>query len=293
MCREGTSWLKKKRFYFIPNKNILFCHNCGYKKSTINWISEVSNLSISEILEEVNNYSSEFFPDEKKQKHYIAETLPKDSINLLDENQITFYKDNSIIKKALLFLSNRFLVNAVNKPKAFYISLVDKFHKNRIIIPFYDENGKIIHYQTRTLLESDDKIRPRYLSKINSEKSIFNIDRIDQSEDTIFIFEGPFNSCFVKNGIAVGGIQDNSYHLFSNKQEEQIKKFPFHKKIWVLDSQWIDKAAFNKTKKLLELKESVFIWPKEIGKKYKDFNDIMIATKNNHFPEEFIKKYTK
>jgi hypothetical protein len=97
----------------------------------------------------------------------------------------------------------------------------------------------------------------------------------------------------VKNGVAVGGIQENSYELYTDRQEEQIKKYPFHQKIWVLDSQRVDKAALKKTKKLLELKEKVFIWPSQIGTKFKDFNDMMIAIKGDHISPEFIKNYTR
>jgi hypothetical protein len=293
MCREGSSWLKKKRFYFIPQKNVLFCHNCGYSKSPINWISEICNLTFTEILKEINESNIDILSYEEEKPKFVVDTLPKDCINLLDENQVKFYKNNQIVKKALQFLSDRFLLNSINKPKTFYLSLTDKIHKNRIVIPFFDENGKVVHYQSRTILESDTLVRPRYLSKLNSEKTIFNIDRVDPSYDTIFIFEGPLNSCFVKNGIAVGGIQENSYQLFTSRQEEQMIKYPFHKKIWVLDSQWKDKAAFIKTKKLLDLKESVFIWPENIGKKFKDFNDVIISIKDNHISPDFIKKYTK
>ena len=292
MCREGNSWLKKKRFYFIPKNNNVFCHNCGYSKTPLQWISEICNISISDVLFESNQSFSLSSLEVQKPK-FVTETLPKDSINLFDKIQLDYYKDNSIVKKGLEFLDTRKLVNAVNIPKALYLSLVDKVHKNRLIIPFYDENDKIVYYQTRTILDSDNLTKPRYLSKINSEKTIFNINNIYPDYDTIFIFEGPLNSCFIKNGVAIGGIQENSYQLYTSKQQDQIDNYKFHKKIWVLDSQWKDKAAYNKTKKLLELNESVFIWPKSLGSKYKDFNDIAIALNCNHISPDFIKKYTR
>lgn len=292
MCREGNSWLKKKRFYFIPEKNLVFCHNCGYSKSTLKWVSEICSISVQEILNEVSGYSKEFFLEEEEKQKYIVDTLPKDCINLTDANQLKYYNNNFIVKQAIDFLNKRRLLSAINKPNTFYISLNDKVHKNRIVIPFFDENGKIVHYQSRTILEVDELIKPRYLSKVNSDKTIFNIDKIDHNYDTIFIFEGPFNSCFVKNGVAIGGIQENSYQLFTVKQHEQINKFPFHKRIWVLDSQWRDKAALNKTKKLLQLKEKVFLWPTQLSK-FKDFNDIVISIKEDYISPEFIKKYTR
>lgn len=90
--------------------------------------------------------------------------------------------------------------------------------------------------------------------------------------------------------LLLGESKENSYQLFTNKQQEQINRIPFHKRIWVLDSQWIDKAAFNKSKKLLELKEKVFIWPKKLGKSFKDFNDITIKLKSDFISPDFIIK---
>lgn len=295
ICREGSSWLKKRRFYYIPKNNRIFCHNCGYNKSPLNWISEITGFSIYEILSESNHSALELnFEEEPLQKGLVyTETLPKDCINLFDKNQLNFYKNNKIVQKALEYITARLLNIAVNKPQALYLSLTDKVHKNRLVIPFYDENSKIVYYQTRTILESDEICRPRYLSKVGSDKTIFNINNIDIKFDHIFIFEGPINSFFTKNGIAIGGIQENSYQLFTTKQKEQIDKYPFHNKIWILDSQWKDKASFNKTKKLLELKESVFLWKEDIGNRFKDFNDIAISQNLDQIDPEFILKYIR
>jgi len=290
MCREGNSWLVKKRFYYIPKDNRLYCHNCGYNSNPVKWVMDITGCSFWELKEELNNSSVLFLSGAEEKPKYQAETLPKDSINLFDKSQIDFYRNNSVVQKTLEFIEHRKIVNAINRTKALYISLTDKVHKNRLILPFYDENGKIVYYQTRTILESDEDKRPRYISKIGGDKTLFNIDKVDLNYDTIFIFEGPINSCFVKNGVAVGGIQENSYQLFSVKQQEQINKFPFHKRIWVLDSQHKDSAALNKTKKLLKVRETVFLWPEKIGKIYKDFNDISMAIDINVISPEFIIK---
>lgn len=294
ICREGTSWLRKRRFYFIPNKNLVYCHNCGYKTSPLKWIRDVTGLSFDEIKNELNCSFVEISAfDVQQEKKFIVETLPKDSINLYDKTQTDYYKNNSVMKKALDLIQSRKLDIAINRPKSVYLSLTDKVHKNRLILPFFDENGKIVYYQTRTILESDNLCKPKYISKIGADKTIFNIDKVDPNFEYIFVFEGPINSCFVKNGVAVGGIQENSYQLYTTKQQEQIDKFPFHKKIWILDSQWKDKAAFNKTKKLLELKESVFLWKEDIGNRFKDFNDIAISNNINEITYDFILKYTR
>ena len=104
----------------------------------------------------------------------------------------------------------------------------------------------------------------------------------------IFIFEGPIDAFFVKNGTAVAGIQENSNNTFSSLQQSQINIFKLAKIIWVLDSQWQDSASKIKTKRLIDQGETVFIWPKKVGTLYKDFNDACIATNINEVSTKFI-----
>lgn len=224
--------------------------------------------------------------EEEVKKEYP--TLPDDSINLFDENQVKFYENNPVVKVALSVIEQRRLRTALNAPDALYVSLKDVVHKNRLIIPFKDTSGKIIFYQSRKILDYDDK--PSYISKPNSDKSIAGMDKIDSSFDYVFIFEGPIDSYFVKNGVGVAGIS-SGYNRFTDVQEEQLEELRLFNKIWVLDSQWIDKTAREKSLKLLEQGECVFIWPKEWGV-YKDFNEMCVAQKINGVSPEFIKKNT-
>ena len=294
ICREGTSWLKKRRSFFIPKNNNIYCHNCGWSGSPYKWIREVTKLTYAEIKAELNeqSYSANFNIDKSESKPVNVEALPKDCINLFDKQQLEFYKTNKIVKISLKFLEKRNLFNAINKPRAFFISLTDFIHKNRAVIPFYNENGKIIWYQTRLIDGIETFSKERYISKINSEKSLFNINQINKDLDKIFIFEGPLNACFVKNGIAVAGIQEKSDILYTHKQSEQISNFPFYDKIWVLDSQWIDNASKLKSLKLIEQNQKIFIWPEKFGKTFKDFNDIAVALNQNEISIDFIVKNT-
>ena len=129
---------------------------------------------------------------------------------------------------------------------------------------------------------------PKYLSKIGGDKSLYNINKIDEDDEYIFVFEGPIDSFFIKNGTAVAGIQENSHKTFSTLQEKQLSQFVFYKKIWVLDSQWLDRASKIKTRKLLDSGESVFIWPEELGRKYKDINDYCIDNKLDTIDRQLI-----
>ena len=290
ICHEGKSWGKKRRCYYLPSKDLIYCHNCGWSSNPLKWISYISGKPYKEIFKESDSekYYDVILKNEEliKNTEINTPTLPGDCINLFDKNQIEFYKNDVILNTALVYLKHRRLLNAINKPLAFYLCKNDLIHNNRLIIPFYDANNEIIYYQSRSILSKDKK--PKYLSKLHSEKSIFGLNNINSNIENIFIFEGPIDSCFVKNGIAVAGIQEKSKINFNHLQQTQINSLNLYNKIWVLDSQWIDKASLLKTQNLIDNNETVFIWPKSIGKKFKDFNEICMYFKINEIKNDCI-----
>jgi len=190
----------------------------------------------------------------------------------------------------LQVIRNRRLDTAINRPPAMFISLLDKVHKNRLVIPFYNENNDIIFYQSRTILPSDSRVYPKYLSKVNSEKSLCGINNIDNELNFLFIFEVPIDSFFIKNGIAVAGIQENSSNTFTTLQNMQLQGLKLLDRIWVLDSQWLDLASRKKTEQLIKQGEAVFIWPEKIGKAFKDVNEMCVAKSIDSIPPNFIIK---
>lgn len=282
VCREGNSWGKKKRLFYFPHKEQLFCHNCSKGWTPASWLKQVCNLTVQDIKAELGSGVLEkpvldinFVTGLTEKKK--TSTLPKDSINLFDKDQVKFYKDDIIVRKALQVIKQRGLHKAINKCKALYISLNDYIHKNRLCIPFYDNDNKIIFYQTRKLLNDDT---PKYLSKIHEEKSVFGINNIDASFPYIFVLEGPIDAMFIKNGVAVCGTS------MTKKQLKQLQQFPTHEIIWCLDNQNVDQASANKTKDLIKFGYKVFQWPKHM--KYKDFNEYCIDKKINEIDYSLV-----
>ena len=295
ICREGKSWGRKRRFFYVVENNFVYCHNCGWSSNPLNWIKEVSGLSASGIYAEADYHDSIPVDINKISESKIVkltQQLPEDSINLFDTTQLSYFKDDKVVKSALNYIKSRKLDVAVNRPKAFYLSLKDAIHKNRLVIPFYDTNGKILFYQSRTIDTTMFINRPKYLSKVRSDKSLFNIDNIDENIDSIYIFEGPIDACFVENGVALAGINETSKNLYTSVQSEQLNKFILFKKVIVLDSQWKDNASLVKTKVLLENGYSVFIWPKNVGTKFKDMNELAIHLNSKKIPLTFINSNT-
>lgn len=291
ICKEGHSWGKKKRLYYFPNKNIIYCHNCGWSSTPLKWIQEVSGKTQEQIINESKDlkYSEEYIiknsvkVDELSTNNINTSELPRDCINLLDKQQLEYNKHNPIVKTALQYIIKRRLSKAINKPKALYLSTTDFVHKNRLIIPFYDGNN-IVFYQSRGLLQDN---KPKYLSKLKSVKSLYGISNINPNNSNIFILEGPIDAFFIENGIATAGITKGN-QLYTSLQQQQINTYNMYNKIWCLDSQWLDETSREKSKKLLELGENVFIWPESIGRKYKDFNEWCIAEQKNSVDQDII-----
>jgi hypothetical protein len=205
-----------------------------------------------------------------------APDLPYDSINILDDLQQNYYINNRFFKNALAYVKERRLDRAINKSPNLFVSLMDITHKNRLVIPFYDRNKKLPFYQTRAV----DGSEPRYLGKFGSDKTLFGIDRVDIDLDYIFIFEGPIDAMFVKNGVSAAGLTLN------DAQKSQLAEFPFHKRVWVLDNPKYDETAKQKTYEFLSRKERVFRWKPEMD--FKDFNEMAIYKNINQIDHQLI-----
>lgn len=268
VCKEGKSLGKKKRLFYYPESSSFYCFNCSRSWDAFGWLRDACNMSRDEIYTEIE--TEDFYLDISKkleQPSFIKKELPDlphDAINLSDKIQNLFYANDKNYNAVYDYAKSRKLFTAVNKSPNLFVSLTDFIHKNRLCIPFYDINNKVVFYQTRAV----DKSEPRYLGKRGYDKTIFGIDRIDPNIPYIFIFEGPIDAMFVRNGVSAAGL------TLTNMQENQLSDFPFHKKIWVLDNPNFDNAAISKITELIQNKQKVFKW--KPGMSYKDFNEMAL-----------------
>lgn len=285
ICNEGKSKNKRRGFYFV-NENYFYCQNCQKSWSVADWIMEVEHISFRELIDEASNHDntfSEIINRQSKPEPEIKvklQSLPYDSINLSDPIQLQHHKNTKEVKFCLEYIKSRRLDTAVNKPKTFYISLTDAIHKNRLCIPFYNIDNKIIYYQTRALYNKDAEIA-KYLCKVGEEKSLYGINNINSSLECIFIFEGPIDAMFCSNSIAVCGLSLTSF------QQEQLDKYRMFKKIWILDNQLDNDDVYNKYAEVINRGENIFFWPEEF-RNYKDMNEVCVAAKRDSIPSKFI-----
>ena len=72
----------------------------------------------------------------------------------------------------------------------------------RIVLPFYDENGKLVGVSGRAI--NDSPLRYLTLRFRDDFPLIFNLNKVDRTK-TIYVTEGPIDSLFLPNSIAVAG----------------------------------------------------------------------------------------
>lgn len=284
-CNEGDNWGKKTRLFYFKNDDYLYCHNCQTSWTPYFWIKDVCGLTFKEIKKELEGYTFDFkyklLLDQQEEKIFDLPVLPGECVNLKDNLQLNYFSKHKIINIAKKYCENRRLFSAINSPKTFYCCINDKFHGNRLIIPYFDDKGKIECYSSRKLLDND--VKAKYLLKFGSKKPIFNLSQIDEDYPYIFLFEGQIDSMFVKNGVAVSGTK------LTVEQEQVItNRFPFHNKIWVLDNFRFEKKEVIRTiKEKMVNNEPVFLYDGEFSD-FKDLNNYCIKKEQDFINPDLL-----
>ena len=284
VCREGKSKGRTRRLFYFPNKQYFFCHNCSKSWRPFEWVKEVTGWTFPEIVKKNKEKEGTVIITNKtvtplKQKESVISDLPESSIDLTDQTQVEYFKDNKYVKLALEYCQSRRLLTAVNSCKRFYLSLEDKVHKNRLVIPFFDDNRKVVCYQTRALTPNQF---PKYLTKFG-EKEIFGLANINSDLPYVFVFEGPIDSMFVRNGVAMASLAP------TEKQTQQLNNLIGYEQIWVFDNDKNNKQTSAKISKYIKEGKRIFIWPKEFMK-FKDFNEVCCSLELDEIPWKFVVK---
>ncbi len=285
ICKEGKSAGRSRRLFFFPHKGYFFCHNCSKSWRPFEWVREVTAMTVPEIIKRNNEKAGEIITTIPKYTEAVPETnnvvipdLPEGSVDLTDSVQTEFYKNNKYVKLALEYCESRRLLTATNSCKKFYVALEDKVHKNRLVIPFYGDS-KVVCYQTRALTSNQF---PKYLTKFG-EKEIFGLSNIDSTIPYVFVFEGPIDSMFVKNGVAMASLSP------TEKQLQQLNNLIGFEQIYVFDNDKNNEQTARKIEKYIKEGKKIFIWPREFSR-FKDFNEICCSLELDEIQWKFVVK---
>jgi hypothetical protein len=264
-CHEDSSWGKKSRFYYYPETISCHCFNCGVTKSGYLFIKDQTGMSFREIAKEVKEELGEdivkgeliYTENETQEPVSVIPPLPPNCIDLLDFN-VDYIEGDYFTELAVSEIRKRRLDTACNRPQSLYLSKDDFIHKNRIIIPFYDERKELVFYQSRALTKRQRDEYGKYVSKLDGDKTICGVDRIDPYHPNLFIFEGPFDSFFVKNGLAVTGLR------LTELQARTLESLSaLYNVVWCLDNHFDNKDTRDSYESLISAGENVFLWDDE------------------------------
>ena len=281
-CGDSQKSRTKARGFVYRKKNDLFfkCHNCGI------------GTTLGKLIEHI---------DSKTHKDYIMERYKKGvSGQYASEPEFKFnepvFRTKGVLKnlKSISDLSTdhpaRKIVERRKIPAEFMseLYLCESFYKftnklipnkfpsldgdhPRLLIPFRDEEGEVFAYQGRAF----GKEQPKYLTiKLEERDKIFGLDRVDKSKH-VYVVEGPLDSLFIENCIAVAGADVPSMDC-----DHTI----------IFDNEPRNAALLKQMEKEIDRGSRVVVWPDNM--KHKDINDMIIAEYSKEDIQQIITNNT-
>ncbi len=263
ICGDSQKNKNKTRGYIYQVKNnINFkCHNCGASMSFNNFVKTIDPTLHKQ-------YTLEKFKEGHTGRNFVVEA-PK-----LEFAKPVFKKSLNLPKASTDPRAKEYLENRKIDPDKFYFA--DKFmewtntqkrtfdtitrDESRIVIPMYDSDKNLIGFQGRALEKSFTK----YITVMLDEEApkVYGLDGIDKTSP-VYITEGPFDSTFVRNSIAMCGADGD------------ISNWGIINPVWVYDNEPRNREIVERIRKTIDTGDSIIIWPTNIEQK--DINDMVLA----------------
>ena len=272
ICGDSQKNRSKKRLYIYAKKQDLFvkCHNCGFGSNLGNFIKQLDPHLHSQYI--VERYKAGETGQRKSKEPEFHFEKPKfkpqpTKINLppigkLDKEHFArkYFESRKIPEsfKDKVYFAEDFKEWAQSVSKIDYSNLGKE--EPRMVIPFFDMEGKLIAAQGRAL----GKNELRYITVKVEEDSlkIYGLDRWNP-EDHTYIVEGPIDSMFLPNCLAVAGGDLLTYN--GDKEKTTL----------IFDNEPRNIHTIKKIMDSISKGWSVVIWSKE--RKFKDINDLIIS----------------
>jgi len=262
ICGDSQKNKSKTRGYLYAVKaDMNFrCHNCGASMTLSNFIKTIDPVIHKQ-------YIFERFKNNKTGRGTVVED-PKFNFEAPQ-----FKPKLDLPKASEVKIAKQYLVNRNLDPDKFYYT--DKFKawsnsikktfdsvkydEPRIIIPLFYKNTLVV-FQGRSLGPS----RVKYITvMINDEApKIYGLDNI-RGDAPVFVTEGPFDSTFLLNSIAMCGADGD------------VGKWGVSTPVWVYDNEPRSKEITARISSTIAEGGSVVIWPSNIHEK--DINDMVLA----------------
>jgi hypothetical protein len=269
-CGDSQKTKNKARGYIykLKNDHNYKCHNCGVSRTLTNFLKDMDVVLHDQyVMERYKNgltgkRSQTKTPELKFEKPVFSKRkfdLPK--ISELNKEHLArkYLEDRKIPQEYFgeLYYCEKFK-EWTNTQKYTFESL--KNDEPRIIIPLVHEE-KIFGFQGRSL-NKQSKIK--YITIILDEEQpkIYGLDKV-RRDATVYITEGPFDSTFIRNSIAMCGA------------DVHIGDCGIGTPVYIYDNEPRNREIVQRISKTIDSGNSIVIWPSHI--KEKDINDMVLS----------------
>ena len=265
ICGDSKKNKSKTRGYLYNIKaDINFrCHNCGASMTFSNFLKELDPVIHKQYVFErfkTNSTGRGTVVEEPTFKFQPPKFKKKIKLPLCSEVQRgREYLESRRLDPKKFYWAEDF-TEFVNSIKPTFGSNVPK--EPRIIIPLY-YNKDLIGVQGRSINPSPVK----YITTIFYDDSpkIYGLDTIRRGSP-VFVTEGPFDSTFIRNSIAMCGADGD------------VRKWGVSNPVWVYDNEPRSKEIVQRISTTIDRGDKVVIWPNNIYEK--DINDMVLSGHN-------------
>ena len=270
-CGDSKKNKNKTRGYIFQVKgdHVFKCHNCGVTRSFTNFLKDnaphVYDEYVMERYKEGTIGKNVPKPDLTQfisKPKFEKRTVDLEPLSCLNNFHVAkkYILDRGIPENKLdrLYYCPNFKEWTNTQKQTFSDTTNDE---ERIIIPLNDTDGNLIGFQGRSL---SPNAKMRYITVMLDEDApkLYGLDHINKNE-TIYIVEGPLDSFFLENSVAMCG------------SDVDIRSFGWSDYIWVYDNEPRSRQITDKISRSIDAGDAVVIWPSSI--KEKDLNDMVTS----------------
>ena len=268
-CGDSKKNKNKTRGYIFSVKgdHVFKCHNCGITRSFSNFLKDhVPHVYDEYVMERYKEGTvgknvpkpdlTQFVSKPKFEKRTVdLETLSSLN-NSHPAKQYILGRGIPENKLDRLYYCPKFKEWTNTHKHTFFDTTTDE---DRIIIPLNSSEGNLIGFQGRSL---SPKAKMRYITVMLDENApkLYGLDHLN-TNDTIYIVEGPLDSFFLENSVAMCG------------SDIDIRTFGWSDYIWVYDNEPRSRQITDKLSKSIDNGDQVVIWPSQI--RDKDLNEMV------------------
>jgi hypothetical protein len=281
-CGDSQRTKNKARGYLykLKNDHNFKCHNCGVSRTFTNFLKDIDSVLHDQyVMERYKNGltgkgSQTKTPEFKFEKpDFSKKAFDLPSIEELNKEHVArqYLEKRKIPKeyfRELYFCQN--FKEWTNTQKYTFDNLDND--EPRIIIPLIN-NKEIFGFQGRSLIKNS---KIKYITILLNDKypKIYGFDKV-KKEKPIYITEGPFDSLFIENSIAMCGAD-----VF-------LGDWGIQDPIWIYDNEPRNKQIVDRVSRTIQNGNKVVIWPSNLNEK--DINDMILS---GHNVQEMIESNT-